>query len=81
MTPSELFRRFQFALHERLVHHHLDRDVGQLTSLPRFDMFPHRLEVLLHSIDADRDTVDQRKRPRVLGEHWREHVANGQDDG
>jgi hypothetical protein len=33
--------------------------VGQFTSLPRFYLLSHRLEVALHSIDADRDAVDE----------------------
>jgi hypothetical protein len=43
---------FQSALDERLVDDHLGSDVRQFTSLPSFHLFPHRLEVPLHPIDA-----------------------------
>ena len=60
---------FQSALDERLVDDHLGSDVRQFTSLPSFHLFPHRLEVPLHPIDAYRNAVDQRKRLRVFREH------------
>jgi hypothetical protein len=41
-------------------------NVRQFTSLPGFDLFPHRLKVSLHSVDANRDAVDEREQLRVL---------------
>jgi hypothetical protein len=41
--------------------------VRQFTFLPRFDLLSHRLEVSLHSINTDRNAVDERERLRVLG--------------
>src|SRR5712692_9214729 len=43
-------------------------------SLPGFHLLSHRLEVPLHSIHADRDAVDERKRLRVFREHGSEHA-------
>ena len=59
--PSKVFGRFEFALDEGLIDDHFGRHVRQLTSLPGFDLFPHRLEVPLNSIDPNRNAVDQRK--------------------
>jgi hypothetical protein len=65
-APGELFRRIRFAFDECLVDDHFNRDIGQLTSLPRFHLLTDGLEVALHSIHADRNAIDQRKRLRVL---------------
>ena len=43
--------------------------IRQLTSLPRFNLFSHGLEVAPHSVHADRDAVDERERLRVFREH------------
>ena len=64
---------FQSALDKRLVDDHLGSDVRQLAPLPRFDLPSHRLEVSLHSVDPDRDAIDERERLRVLCEHRRKH--------
>ena len=32
--------------------------IGELTPLPYFHLLPHRLEVPLHPVDADRDAVE-----------------------
>ena len=64
--PGKVFRCFEFAFDERLVDNYLGRHVRQLTSLPGFHLRPHRLEVALHSIYADRDAVDERERLRVF---------------
>jgi len=65
-APGEMFRRFQFAFDECLVDDHFYRDIGQLTSLPRFHLLTHGLEVSLHAIHANRNAVDERERLRVL---------------
>jgi len=56
---SEVFRRFQLALHKRLVDDHLRRNIGEFASLPRLHLFSHWLEVALHPVDTNRDAVDQ----------------------
>ena len=48
--------------------------IRQLTSLPRFNLFSHGLEVAPHSVHADRDAVDERERLRVFREYWGEHA-------
>jgi len=50
---SEVFGSFESALDECLVDHHLGGDVRQFTQLPCFYLLPHRLEVPLHTVDAD----------------------------
>jgi hypothetical protein len=65
-SVGNMFRNFQFAFDECLVDDHLRRDIRQFTSLPRFDLLSHRLEVPLHAVHADCDAVDERKRFRVL---------------
>jgi hypothetical protein len=73
-AAGKVFRSFQSALDEGLVDDHLRGDVRQLTFLPRFHLLPHRLEVPLHSVNANRDAVDQREGLRVFREHGREHA-------
>ena len=80
-VTSEVFWGFQSALYKRLIDDDLGRDVGEFSPLPGLHLLPHRLEVSLHSINADRDAVDERKRLRVFRQHGSEHAANGQDDG
>ena len=67
-VAGKMFRSLQFAFNERLVDDHLSSDVRQLTSLPRFHLLSHRLKVSLHSIDANRDTVNELKGLRVHDE-------------
>ena len=64
---------FQSAFDKGLVNDDLGGDIGQFASLPGFDLFAHRLEVSLHSVNANRDAVDERERLRVLREHGSEH--------
>src|SRR5258708_5457138 len=66
---GEVFGSFECSLDERLVDDHLGGDVRQFTFLPCFHLLSHRLEVSLHSVDSNRDTVDQRERLRVFGKH------------
>jgi len=58
----EVFGRFQLALDKSLVDDHFRCDIREFTSLPGLYLFAHGLEVALHPVDADRDTVDQRER-------------------
>jgi hypothetical protein len=50
---------FEFALDERLLDDHFHTDIRQFTSLPRFHLRSHRLEVSLHPIYAHRNAVDE----------------------
>ena len=43
--------------------------VSQFTPLPCFDLLSHGFEVPLHSINANRNAVDERERLRVFCEH------------
>lgn len=61
----------QLALHERLIDDYFGGDVGEFASLPGFHLLAHGFEVSLHSIDTDRNTIDQRKQFRVFSEHRR----------
>src|SRR5579859_1052163 len=67
--PRKVFWSFQSALDERLINNYFRSDVGQFSSLPCLHLFSHRLEIPLHAIDTNGNTVDQRERLRVLGEH------------
>ena|ERR1700739_3127902 len=65
------WRSFEFALHERLVDDDLGGDIGEFTSLPRFDLLAHWLKVPLHLINIDRNTIDEPERLRVFRQHRR----------
>jgi hypothetical protein len=73
--PGKVFRSFQLALHKRHGDHHLGGDVRQFASLPGVHLLSHRFEVPLHTVDTDRNTVDERERLRVLGQHRRERAG------
>jgi hypothetical protein len=64
-AAGEVLWSFQSALDESLVDDYLGGDVRQLTSLPGLHLLSHGLEVPLHSINANRDAVDERERFRV----------------
>src|SRR5271166_3022286 len=76
---GKMFRSLRSALNKRFVDDHLGGDVRQFTSLPHLHLLAHRLKVPLHSIHTHRDTVDERERLRVFGEHWSECTFNGQE--
>ena len=61
-AAGEVFGSFQSALDECLVDNHFGSDVCEFTSLPRFHLLLHRLEVPLHPVKPDRDAVDERER-------------------
>src|SRR5208337_5672385 len=71
---GEVFGSFESALDKCLVDDHLGGDVRQLTFLPGFHLLSHRLKVSLHSINANRDAVDERKRLRVFCEDRRKRA-------
>jgi hypothetical protein len=58
-AAGEVLGSFQSPLDERLVDDRLGGDIPQITFLPRFHLLSHRLEVPLHSINAERDAVDE----------------------
>jgi hypothetical protein len=66
---GKVFGRFQLALHKRFVDDPLRGHVRQFTLLPGFDLLSHVLKASLHSIDADRNAVDERERLRVFGKN------------
>ena len=59
---GEVLGHFEFTLDECLVDDHLSCDIGEFAPLPGFHLFAHRLEVALHSINANRNAVDERER-------------------
>jgi hypothetical protein len=58
---SQVFRSLQPALHKCLVDDHLCRDVRQFASVPHFDLLSHRFEVPLHTVDTNRNAIDERE--------------------
>jgi hypothetical protein len=50
--------------------------IRQFTLLPSFYLLSHRLEVSLHSINSNRDAIDERERFRVFREHRSEHAGD-----
>ena len=68
-TPGKVLRCFKFALDEGFVDDHFHGDVRQFASLPVFHLLSRGLEVPLHSIDANRNAIDERERLRVFREH------------
>ena len=58
-AASKVLGNFQSALDERLVDDHLCGDVREFTSLPGLDLLSHRLKVSLHSIDTNRNAVNE----------------------
>ncbi len=72
----EVFGRLQLRFDERFVDDYLGGEVRQFTPLPGLHLLSHRLEIPLHSVNAERETVDERERLRVLGEHRGEHARD-----
>ncbi|MGA8734553.1 MAG: hypothetical protein WB558_11590 [Terriglobales bacterium] len=75
-AAGKVLGSFEFALDKGLVDDNLGGNVRQFTSLPGFHLLSHRLKVSLHSVNADRDAVDERERLRVFGEHRSKHCCN-----
>jgi len=73
--PREVFGSLQFAFYERFVDHNFGCDICQFESLPGLHLPAHRLEVALHPVDTNGDTVDQRERLRVFGKHRRKRAG------
>ncbi len=79
--PGEVLGSFEFTFHESFVDRDLCRDVREFAPLPRLDLLSHGFEIPLHSINANRNAIDEGKRLRVFSEDRCEHAADGQDDG
>jgi hypothetical protein len=73
-SSGQVFRTFQFAHDKSFVDDHLGGYIRQFTSLPPFRLFSHRLEVVLNSVDPNRDAINQRERLRVFRKHRSEHT-------
>ena len=73
-AAGEVFWSFEPALNERLVDDHFGRDIREFTSLPDFYLFSHGFEVPLHSVDTNRNAINERKRLRMLRQDRSEHA-------
>src|SRR5260370_28371411 len=58
------FERF---FDESLVNHELRFVLANQAFLPRCDLAPHRIEIALHAVNADRYRIDEAEMFRVLG--------------
>ncbi len=67
-----MFRGLEFALDERPVDDQFRCRVRKARSLPRLDLFSHRLEVPLHAVYSNREDVHEAQMLGVLGQHGRE---------
>jgi len=74
-SPGKMLRSLQLTLDERLVDDNFRGDVRQLASLPCLHLLAHGLEVSLHSVNAQRDAVDERERLRLFREHGSKHAG------
>src|SRR5216684_1607136 len=59
--------RFERLFDKSLVNHELRFVLGNQAFLPRCDLLPHRIEIALHAIHADRYRIDEAEMFRVLG--------------
>src|SRR5260370_466678 len=75
-VAGKVLRGFESPLDECLVDDYFCSHVRQFTPLPGFHLLSHRLEVSLHSVDSNRDAVDERERLRVFRQHPREHARD-----
>ncbi len=79
-APGQMFRGAEFALYEGRVDDQFRCRVRKTRSLPRLDLFPHRLEVPLHAVHSNREDVHKANVLGALGQHGREsawdNVAN-----
>jgi hypothetical protein len=58
-AASEMLRNFQLALHEGSVDDELRGLIRKAGPFPGLDLLPHRLEVPLHAVHADREDVHE----------------------
>jgi len=73
-APGQVFRGVELALHECPVDDQFRCCIRKARSLPRLDLFPHRLEVPLHAVYPNREDVHEAKVLCVLGEHGGENT-------
>ena len=57
---------------KRFVDNDLRYNIGEFSPVPSLHLLSHRLEVALHPVNVNGDTVDQRERLRVFGKRGRE---------
>jgi hypothetical protein len=75
-TPRQMLWSVQLVLNERPVYNQLGCCARELPGSPRLDLPPHRLEVPLHAVDADRDGIDQREALEVFRQKRLEVAMN-----
>src|SRR5258708_15942435 len=73
---GEVLGSFEFTLHKRLVDDHLGGDVGEFAPLPCLHLLSHGLKASLHSVDTNRNAVNERERLRVFREHRGKHAGD-----
>jgi hypothetical protein len=59
--PGEMLWCLRFAFDESLVDDNFCCDIRDLTPLPLLYLLAHRFEIPLHSVDADRNAVNERE--------------------
>jgi hypothetical protein len=67
---------FRLAFDEGFLDEYLGADIGEFAPLPRLHLFAHGLEVALHSVDPDRNAINQRERLRMLRKHRRKRAED-----
>src|SRR5437899_8310624 len=83
-APGEVLWRFERFFDKSLVNHELRFVLANQAFLPGCDLLPHRIEIALHAVDADRYRIDEAEMFRVLGKDRREvpmerHVVADED--
>lgn len=66
--PHQVFRDVKVAFNERTIDDQLCCRCNQLLSAPSFYLSPHRFEVTLHTVNANREAVFEREVFRVFRE-------------
>src|SRR6266566_4776305 len=75
MNPAgEMLGNIQLAFHKGPVYDELRGIVWKTCPLPDLDLFPHRLEVPLHTVYANREDVHKAQVLGVLSKYGREHA-------
>jgi len=67
-----MFGDLKFSLDEGPIDDQLRGPIREACDLPGLDLLPHRLEVALHAVHADRQDVREAQVLGVLGENGRE---------
>src|SRR2546429_475835 len=75
MDPAgEMLGNIQLAFHKGPVYDELRGIVWKTCPLPDLDLFPHRLEVPLHTVYANREDVHKAQVLGVLSKYGRKHA-------